>query len=161
MLFLGKVKVSQPNLTKSHDDRRSSSRPFLHHYAGHDLEALYNQDPDAAKRIALFIREATNSQELLYTFTEHGHGRDETDRYHVSRWERQQHKGRNLWRVKVWRPANVRHLRMVYAFVPPLAYYILGITTHDGTETTDFYDDDSHPFTQRVTAVYERLKSSR
>ncbi len=37
MLFLGEVKVSQPNLTKSHDDRRSTSRlPLLHHYAGHD-----------------------------------------------------------------------------------------------------------------------------
>jgi hypothetical protein len=38
VLFLGEVKVSQPNLTKSHDDRRSTSRlPLLHHYAGHDL----------------------------------------------------------------------------------------------------------------------------
>src|SRR5690606_40463816 len=37
VLFLGKVKVSQPNLTKTHDDRRFSSRPpLLHHYAGRD-----------------------------------------------------------------------------------------------------------------------------
>jgi hypothetical protein len=38
VLILGKVKVSQPNLTKTHDDRRFSQRLLLHHYAGHDLK---------------------------------------------------------------------------------------------------------------------------
>jgi hypothetical protein len=37
VLFLGKVKVSQPNLTNTHDDCRFSPRPpLLHHYVGHD-----------------------------------------------------------------------------------------------------------------------------
>jgi len=130
----------------------------IHRSAGPDFQGLYEDDPKAAKLVAEFIEQAKETPELLDTFTDHGYGKERSATYHVSKWLDQWHKGRNLWRVKIWHLENQgKFYRIVYAFDPPDAYYILGITTHDQNDPKDFYDDESHAFTKRVVDVYDAL----
>ena len=129
----------------------------LHRGAKVDLDELWVSDPLAAGAIYALLQEAKANQRVLETFTSHDFGAHETDRYHVAAWAEQQRKGRNLWRLKIWRLEHhgVRY-RVVYALDPrKQRYFVLGIFSRD------FDYDETDARTQRVLEVYDRLDIPR
>ena len=122
-----------------------------------DFQQLYDTDKFAAAKIAEFIRQAKLTPALLDTFTQQGHGEAGADAHYVGMWQEQQRQGRNLWRVSLWEVDSTTRVayRIIYAFDPPDRHIILGVAKHDGIPT-DFYDDNAHPFTQRIIDIYDR-----
>jgi hypothetical protein len=128
-------------------------RLFVHEDARADLEALWNEAPQAAARVAVLLQELEGSQDLLDRLTQHDFGCYGSASFHVSKWAEQWKQGRDLWRLKVWdlEDKGLRY-RIVYAFMPGKSHYhVLGILPRD------FNYDASHPLTRRILAAYESL----
>lgn len=125
----------------------------LHRGAQADLEALWDEDSDAAAAIYALLQEVKGNQALLDVLTTHDFGAHGTNRFHVSEWTAEQRKGRNLWRLKIWEleDQGIRY-RVVYAFDPRLhRHFVLGIVDRD------FNYDESDSRAQRILAAYDRL----
>ena len=70
--------------------------------ARRDLEELWAADPAAAGVLEGLLAELKDNQRLLDSLTIRDFGAHGTEGFHVDRWETQQRKGRNLWRLKHW-----------------------------------------------------------
>jgi hypothetical protein len=129
------------------------ARILIHSDAASDLEAIWDEDGHAAAAIGLLLTEAKSNPEILDTFTCHGFGAYQDERYSVTRWVEQQQQGRNLWALKIWElEPHYPKYRVIYAFHPQThIHYVLGVFTRD------FDYDERDARTQRVLAVYARL----
>lgn len=126
---------------------------YVHEHAQADLEELWSADLAAAARIAALLQELKGNQDLLDRLTQHDFGRNGTAAFHVSMFQEQQRKGRNLWRVKLW---DLEHqglsYRVVYAFVAQKhIYHVLAIAPRR------FNYDERHPLTQRIIRDCDEL----
>jgi hypothetical protein len=126
----------------------------LHRSALADLDSIWESEPESAAAIEALLQEARANAAILDSFTIHKFGADHVEPYQVSKWMGQQHKGRNLWAIKIWELEDKwPKYRIVYAFHPQThVHYVLGVFTRD------FNYDESDERTQRVLAVYERLQ---
>jgi len=126
---------------------------FVHTDAEDDLEALWDEAPDAAARITVLLQELEGNQDLLDRLTQHDFGAYRAADFHVSKWVEQWRKGKDLWRLKVWdlEEKGVKY-RIVYAFVPGKGHYhMLGIVPRG------FNYEADHKLTRRILAAYEDL----
>lgn len=127
---------------------------FIHDDAKADLTALLEKDPRAAGRILALLEQLEGDSDLLDRLTEHDYGARGRAEFHVSKWQEQWHKGRDLWRLKVWDLENkgLRY-RIVYAFVPlKRRYHVLAVTPR-----RDFNYEERDPLSQRIFRAYEEL----
>lgn len=126
---------------------------LIHEHAQADLEDLWSDDATAAARIAVLLQEIQGNQDLLDRLTQHDFGAHRSADFHVSMWQAQQRKNRNLWRVKVWGLENIRlRYRIVYAFIARKhVYHVLAIAPRE------FDYDERDPITQRIIRDYEEL----
>lgn len=128
-------------------------RLIVHNDARDDLEKLWDVEPVAAARIAVLLEELEGDSDLLDRLTQHDFGAYHTEDFHVSKWQEQWRKGKDLWRLKVWdlEDKGLRY-RVVYAFMPRQKdYYVLGIVQRD------FNYEPNHELTRRILAAYENL----
>lgn len=119
----------------------------------HDLEALWNEDEDAAALIVAFFDEAKHNQTLLDNLTRNKFVSYGDWPFSVEVWAAQQSRKLNLWRLKLLDfEGSATKLRIIYAFHPQeYRYYIFGIAPRS------FEYDPSHPFSQRVESAYRDL----
>ena len=128
-------------------------RLYIHNDAEEDLERLWASEPDAASRIGVLLEELEGNSKLLDRLTQQDFGAYGLEDFHVTKWQEQQRKGRNLWRVKIWdlEKMGIRY-RIVYAFIARQQdYSVLGIVPRE------FNYDASHELTRRIIAAYENL----
>lgn len=128
----------------------------IHRDAKADLEAIGSHW--IADKIYAFLQEARERPELLDTFTVDRHPRVGVDQHDVRQWVDQQRRGRNLWRIKLATLEDEgHHYRIVYAVNPRTKnHFVLGVVRRDRRKFD--YDADD-PFTKRVVAVYDSLRS--
>lgn len=126
---------------------------FVHNDAEADLEALWEEEPEAAARIVVLLGELEGNPDLLDRLTQHDYGSYHLADFHVSKWLELWNKGKDLWRLKVWdlEDKGLRY-RLIYAFEPKRqAYHLLAIAPRE------FDYDTSHPISQRILSAYEEL----
>lgn len=126
---------------------------FIHDDAKADLLSLRNDDPKAAGRIIALLEQLEGDPDLLDRLTQHDYGAYGSADFHVSKWQKQYRKGRDLWRLKVWdlENAGIRH-RVIYAFESKTHYYhVLAIAPRE------FNYDDDHIISRRIIRTYEEL----
>ena len=126
---------------------------FVHDDAKADLRALRKTEPQAAARIVALLEQLEGDPDLLDRLTQHDYGAHGLADFHVSKWQAQWQKGRDLWRLKVWdlEEKGLRH-RIVYAFDSrKLHYHVLAIAPRE------FNYDEIHPIGQRIIRAYEEL----
>lgn len=126
---------------------------FIHNDAKVDLLALRAREPQAAGRILALLEQLEGDPDLLDRLTVHDYGAYGSADFHVSKWQAQWRKGRDLWRLKVWEleEKGIRH-RIVYAFEPRKQHYhVLAIAPRE------FNYDENHPIGQRILRAYEEL----
>ena len=126
---------------------------FVHDDAKADLLALRDSDPQAAGGILALLEQLEGDPDLLDRLTQHDYGAYGPADFHVSKWQSQWQKGRNLWRLKVWdlEEKGLRY-RIVYAFEPRKQHYhVLAIAPRE------FDYDEKHPISQRILRAYEEL----
>jgi hypothetical protein len=127
---------------------------FVHDDAKTDLLALRKSEPRAAGRILALLEQLEGDFDLLDRLTQHDFGAYGSADFHVSKWQEQWRKGRDLWRLKVWdlEDKGLRH-RIVYAFIPSKKHYhVLAITPR-----RDFNYEECDPITQRILRTYQEL----
>jgi len=128
-------------------------RLYIHNDAEEDLERLWAFEPQAAAKIGVLLEELEGNSSLLDRLTQQDFGAYGLEDFHVTKWQEQQRKGRNLWRVKIWdlEKMGIRY-RIVYAFIARQQdYSVLGIVPRE------FNYDASHELTRRIIAAYENL----
>ena len=121
--------------------------------AKQDLATIGVDAPDTEAEILGLLQELKGSQLLLDSLTVKDYGLTRDAKFHVDVWGKQQNKGRNLWRLKIWslEEHGIRY-RVVYALDPRNSrYYILAILHRD------FDYDEKHPRVQQLLAAYDRL----
>ncbi|MHB8409001.1 MAG: hypothetical protein ACYDHY_13065 [Acidiferrobacterales bacterium] len=126
---------------------------FIHDDAAADLEALWQREPYAAGQIVALLEELEGNHDLLDRLTQHKFGASHTSEFHVSKWQEQWRKGRDLWRLKLWdlEDKGLRY-RIIYAFMPKRQHYhVLAIAPRE------FNYDSQHPLTQRILRAYKEL----
>lgn len=126
---------------------------FVHDNAKADLRALRDSEPQAAGRILALLEQLEGDADLLDRLTQHDYGTHHSADFHVSKWQAQWRKKRNLWRLKVWdlEKKGIRH-RIVYAFEPQKQHYhVLAIAPRE------FNYDENHPIGKRILRAYEEL----
>jgi hypothetical protein len=125
----------------------------MHDDASADLDDLWEREPQAAARIAALLEELEGNHDLLDRLTQHDYGAYQSADFHVSKWQEQWRKGRDLWRLKVWElEENGLQYRVVYAFMPKKHHYhILAIAPRE------FDYDANHPISQRIIRAYQAL----
>lgn len=126
---------------------------FIHEDAAADLSKLRQTELQAAAKIVALLEELKGNPDLLDRLTQHDYGAYHTADFHVSKWEAQWRRGRDLWRLKVWvlEDQGLRY-RIVYAFIPQKRHYhILAIAPRE------FDYDANHPISQRILRAYESL----
>ena len=126
---------------------------FVHDDAKADLLALRDSEPQAAGRILALLEQLEGDPDLLDRLTQHDYGAYGSADFHVSKWQEQWRKGRDLWRLKVWGlEEKGLYYRIVYAFEPRKQHYhILAIAPRE------FDYDADHPIGQRILRAYEEL----
>lgn len=126
---------------------------FIHDDASADLDALWERQPQAAARIVALLEELEGNHDLLDRLTQHDYGAYQSADFHVSKWQEQWRKGRDLWRLKVWElEEHGLRYRVVYAFMPKKhQYHILAIAPRE------FDYDANHPIGQRIIRAYQAL----
>ncbi|MCP5427457.1 MAG: hypothetical protein H6964_12025 [Chromatiaceae bacterium] len=127
---------------------------FVHDNAKADLLALRDSEPQAAGRILALLEQLEGDPDLLDRLTQHDYGAYSSAEFHVSKWQKQWRKGRDLWRLKVWDldKKGLRY-RIIYAFIPSKQhYYILAITPR-----RDFDYEERDPISQRILRDYQEL----
>ncbi|NMG16965.1 hypothetical protein [Aromatoleum bremense] len=128
-------------------------RLFVHDDAEDDLEDLWDQEPEAAARLTVFLEELEGNEDLLDRLSQHDYGAHRGADFHVSKWLEQWKKGKDVWRLKVWdlEDKGMRY-RIVYAFLPRKGqYHVLGIVPRE------FDYDPGHKISRRILAAYENL----
>ncbi len=130
-------------------------RLFIHEDAERDLEALWDTEPFAAARIAALLEGIGADQDLMDRLTQHDYGAYATAPFHVSRWQSQWNRGKDLWRLKDWDlEAQGLQYRIPYAYMRGKQHYhVLGVL-HRGQVN---YDDPNHPITRRILRAYDEL----
>ena len=125
----------------------------LHSDARSDLESIYREDRAASARLLAMLQQIAADPDLMDRLTQHDYGAYETQTFHVSRWQGQWQKGKNLWRLKNWDlEAQGLRYRVIYAFRPrQQEHIILGIVPRD------FNYDSNHPVSQRIFTAYDHL----
>jgi hypothetical protein len=137
---------------------RYTSQGIVYHLliavaAKQDLAAIGAEDPETEAEILALLQELKGNQLLLASLTVKDFGLAREAKFHVDVWARQQNKGRNLWRLKIWslEDYGLRY-RVIYALDPRKSqYYILAILHRD------FDYDEKHPRVQQLLASYDRL----
>lgn len=132
----------------------------LHKDALKDLDDLWEQDPDTAADLEVFLEELSLSQDLMDRLTQHNFGSSRyIEPFHVAKWEDQQRRDNNLWRIKFWELENVGlQYRVVYAFFPQSKHhYVLGIMPRKGRDF-DYKHEDLR--TQRMLRTYGELRET-
>jgi len=126
---------------------------FVHDDAKDDLLDLRDREPQAVGRILALLEQLEGDPDLLDRLTQHDYGAYHSADFHVSKWQEQWRKGKNLWRLKVWELDDMGlRYRIVYAFDPRKHnYHILGIAPRA------FDYDPSHPISQRILRAYAGL----
>ena len=121
--------------------------------AKQDLATIGGEDPDTEAEILGLLQELKGSRLLLDSLTVKDYGLTRDAKFHVDAWGKQQNKGRNLWRLKIWSlEENGIRYRVIYALDPRNSrYYILAILHRD------FDYDEKHPRVQQLLAAYDRL----
>ena len=87
---------------------------IIHDDAKADLLALRRSEPRTAGRVLALLEQLEDDPDLLDRLTQHHYGSAD---FHVSRWQTQWRKGRNLWRIEDVGPGGKRsalshHLRL-------------------------------------------------
>ncbi len=126
----------------------------MHEDAKVDLLDMLDTAPQAAGRILALLEQLEGDPDLLDRLTQHDYGAYGSADFHVSKWQKQWRKGRDLWRLKVWdlEEKGLRY-RIVYAFVPgKLHYHVLAITPR-----RDFNYEERDPISQRIIRAYQEL----
>jgi hypothetical protein len=126
---------------------------YVHDDAKADLLALREREPEAAGRILALLEQLEGDADLLDRLTQHDFGAYHSEDFHVSKWQDQWRKGRDLWRLKVWdlEDKGLRY-RIVYAFQPRKHHYhILAIAPRE------FDYDENHPISRRILKTYQEL----
>ena len=126
---------------------------FLHDDAKADLLALRHNQPKVAGRVLALLEQLEGDPDLLDRLTQHGFGAHETAEIHVSKWQAQWRKGRDLWRLKMWdlEKKGLRY-RIIHAFIPSKQHYhVLAIAPRE------FDYDADHPISQRILHAYQAL----
>ncbi len=119
-----------------------------------DLEALWENEPQAASRVLALLEQLEGDPDLLDRLTQHDYGAHHSADFHVSKWQEQWRKGRDLWRLKVWdlEDKGLRY-RVVYAFIPRKQHYhVLAIVPR-----RDFDYEERDPISQRILRTYQEL----
>jgi hypothetical protein len=127
---------------------------FVHDNAKADLKRLLKSEPKAAGRILALLEQLEADPDLLDRLTQHDYGAYGRADFHVSKWQEQWRKGRDLWRLKVWdlEDKGLRY-RIVYAFIPGRKrYHVLAIVPRRG-----FNYEERDPVTQRIIRDYQDL----
>lgn len=135
------------------NSRFSQFSLVLHEDAIADLEALWENDEDAAAEISAFLQEVKASQDMLDRLTCNKYVRYEKPEFSVEVWATQQNRKRNLWRLRLFAlTGSSAKQRIVYAFHPlELRYYILGIVHRE------FDYDLKHPVSNRISKAYDAI----
>lgn len=137
---------------------RYTSQGIVYHLliavaAKQDLATIGANDPATEIEILSLLQELKGNQLLLGSLTVKDHGLARDAKFHVDMWAKQQNRGRNLWRLKIWslEDYGIRY-RVIYALDPRNSrYYILAILHRD------FDYDEKHPRVQQLLASYDRL----
>lgn len=118
-----------------------------------DLAAIGSGDPDSEAEIVALLQELKGSQTLLESLTVEDFGLARDASFNVDKWDQQQNKGRNLWRLKIWNLEDLgTRYRVIYAFDPRSGcYYILAVLHRD------FDYDEKHPRVRQLLDSYDRL----
>lgn len=130
-------------------------RLFIHSDAELDLEALWDTEPIAAARIAVLLDGVRADQDLMDRLTQHDYGAHATAPFHVSKWQTQWKRGKDLWRLKDWDlEAQRLQYRVPYAYMRGKQHYhVLGVLHRSKVN----YDDPDHPITRRILRAYDGL----
>jgi mRNA-degrading endonuclease RelE of RelBE toxin-antitoxin system len=126
---------------------------FVHDDAKRDLRDLLTREPQVAGRILALLEQLEADPDLLDRLTQHDYGARGASDFHVSKWQAQWRKGRDLWRLKVWDLENqgLRY-RIIYAFDPSRHHYhILAVAPRE------FDYDENHPIGRRILLAYQGL----
>lgn len=127
---------------------------ILSNEASAELDALWENDFDAAALIEAIFDELEADQSLLDSLTDHGFIRRDDPSYDVNKWVELWRRGINLWRLKPF-DCDGRSLpyRVIYAYVPTKRrYVVLGIVPRD----FDTYDSNNERG-KRILAAYAEL----
>jgi hypothetical protein len=131
---------------------------LIHEDAAADLRAIRAAgDVRSFATIYMFLHLAKADQETLESLSSDFFGVDGIGRFDVKKWVAQQHRGRNLWRVRLCdiKGLDVPH-RILYAFnALNSTYHVLAVMDR-GID----YDESSIRI-QRLLAVYDKLGISR
>jgi hypothetical protein len=117
------------------------------------LAEIGREDPDTENEIYALLQEIKASQELLESLTVKDYGLTPGSDFHIDRWEEQQWKGRNIWRLKLWdlESLGIRY-RVIYGFDNRISRYFILAVLH-----RDFDYDENHPRCQELLVVYDGL----
>lgn len=125
----------------------------VHDQAADDIEQLWQEKPDVAADIGVFLEELSGNQDLLDRLSSNKYFQTADPSFSVEVWSSQRSNKRNLWRLKrVHIGGNVAQYRVIYAFHPKqFRYYVLGVVHRD------FNYDQNHPISRRIIAAYDEL----
>lgn len=127
---------------------------FVHDDAKSDLLAIREENPEVAGKILALLEQLEADADLLDRLTQHDFGAYHSADFHVTKWQNQWRKGRDLWRLKVWdlEDSGVRY-RIVYAFKPQEQHYhVLAIVPR-----SEFDYKEQEPISQRILRAYNTL----
>lgn len=121
--------------------------------AERDLDALWDQDEDAAATIIVLLEELENGAPEVERLFRRGFRRTEDPAFDVDHFEEFWRQGLNLLRLKIWDEGGALvPYRILYAYDPRYeSYHALAIIDRN------FAYDSNHPTVQRVIADYEHL----
>lgn len=124
----------------------------IHPDARSDLEDLWKVSRKAWARIVALLEQIKADPQLLDALTDHDFGAGKDQPFTVSRIESQWHKGKDLWRLKIWDlEAQRLPYRVIYAYeVRRQRYHVLGVIHRRG-----FNYEPHHPFIQRILRAYD------
>lgn len=130
---------------------------YVHEHAQADLDALWEEDAEAAARIEVILEEIEGDQDYLDRLTQNNFGRQGRDEFNVRLIENQARINNNIWRLKVWSlERRDQKYRVIYAYFPRTptegSYYVLGVMPREID-----YDRD-HEFVQRIESAYQALR---
>lgn len=137
---------------------------IIHDDATADLREIAELNRPAAIRLGRFLQELRNDQDLLDRLTQNGFGgrpnapRPKEAKFNTGFWVAAQNQGMNLWRLRHF---EVLDYRVIYAFLAPETYIVLGIAEkaeHDNPDDERFNYELDHPIAIRIKKAYRALE---
>lgn len=129
---------------------------IIHDDAEKDLDAIFEENEDAAAVLVALLELLKVNQDLLDRLTQRGFVNYGAPHFNVDEWQETRKTKYNLWRIRELSSADAAGYRIVYAYHPQeLKYYVFAILERE------FVYDSTNPRVARIFEIYDAYNIPR